>query len=231
MKERQPNDAGSRQIPEEWAAWFDGIRDVLETAYISHEEPWRQSGMSGPEDRWTSLRKPVADCIEHSGSFLDIGCANGYLLECVLKWTSERGLSVEPYGLDLSERLVGMARERLPRYAGNFYVGNAFTWAPPRRFDYVRTELVYVPSELEGEYIRFLLDNHLGESGRLLIANYSEGLEDDPARGFIRDLADRLAKLDVSPERYVDGLDPVKGRRIRVAVVKARQAEAVDCNL
>ncbi len=28
--------------------WFDNTRRVLETAYLSHEEPWRQSGMSSP---------------------------------------------------------------------------------------------------------------------------------------------------------------------------------------
>lgn len=77
--------------------WFDNVRNVLETAYVLHVEPWRQSGFSGPEDRWVSLRRPVADCIDHDGSFLDIGCANGYLIECCLKWTAERGVQIDPY--------------------------------------------------------------------------------------------------------------------------------------
>ena len=42
--------------PEELKKWFDNLRCVLEMAYLSHEEPWRQSGMSGPEERWISLR-------------------------------------------------------------------------------------------------------------------------------------------------------------------------------
>jgi SAM-dependent methyltransferase len=119
--------------------WFENVQRTLETAYLSNEEPWRQSGMSGPEERWVSLRKPVADCIDRSGSLLDIGCANGYLLECCLKWTAERGISVDPYGVDLSPRLIELARQRLPRFADHFYVGNAFEWIPPRRFDFVRT--------------------------------------------------------------------------------------------
>jgi len=69
----------------ELKSWFENMHMVLETAYLSHREPWRQSGMSGPEDRWTALRKPVADCMEYDGS-LDIGCANGYLIECCLRW-------------------------------------------------------------------------------------------------------------------------------------------------
>ena len=212
-----------RPISSELSAWFGNVRNILETAYVSHEEPWRQSGMSGPEDRWASLRKPVADCIERSGTFLDIGCANGYLIECILKWTAERGLSIEPYGLDLSEKLVNMAKERLPKYADNFFVGNSFTWLPPRRFDYVRTELVYVPLELEREYVDFLLKNHLTDEGRLLIANYAEGLELSgelfPEGYPTPFLAERLDQLGIRSERLVDGYDPIKGRRMKIAVV------------
>jgi len=212
-----------RPISSELSAWFGNVRNILETAYVSHEEPWRQSEMSGPEDRWASLRKPVADCIERSGTFLDIGCANGYLIECILKWTAERGLSIEPYGLDLSEKLVNMAKERLPKYADNFFVGNSFTWLPPRRFDYVRTELVYVPLELEREYVDFLLKNHLTDEGRLLIANYAEGLELSgelfPEGYPTPFLAERLDQLGIRSERLVDGYDPIKGRRMKIAVV------------
>lgn len=215
-----------RLIPAEYAGWFDNVRRILETAYVSHDEPWRQSGMSGPEDRWVSLRKPVADCIERSGAFLDIGCANGYLLECILNWTAERGLTIEPYGIDLSGRLIGMSKERLPHFAGNFFVGNGFTWLPPRRFDYVRTELVYVPLELEWEYVRHLLDNYLTDEGRLLIPNYAEGLELSgelfPDGYPTPYLEERLGQIGIEAERFVEGYDPVKGRRMKVAVI-ARQ--------
>ena len=213
-----------RRISPELSAWFENNRRILETSYVSHDEPWRQSGMSGPEDRWVSLRKPVADCIERSGSFLDIGCANGFLLECILKWTAERGLTIEPYGIDLSEKLVGMARERLPKYDGNFFVGNGFMWLPPRRFDYVRTELVYVPLELEREYVEFLIANYLTDGGRILIANYAEGMEIPKGELFPDGyptpfLAERLDQIGIRPERFVDGYDPIKGRRTRIAVV------------
>ncbi|MEE8413571.1 MAG: class I SAM-dependent methyltransferase, partial [Dehalococcoidales bacterium] len=134
---------------EELNSWFENIREVLETAYLAAEEPWKQSGMSGPENRWVSLRKPVADCIDKPGSFLDIGCANGYLLECCTRWTAERGIKIDPYGLDISPKLIELARRRLPQFASHFFTGNAFRWLPPRRFDFVRTELIYVPAEYE----------------------------------------------------------------------------------
>ncbi len=152
--------------------WFESVRDVLETAYMPHNEPWRQSGFSGPEEYWTAARKPIADCVEHSGTFLDIGCANGYLLESVLKWTGERRLEVVPYGLDISAKLVELARRRLPRFAGNMFVGNGWDWIAPRRFDCVRTELVYVPVELQAQYIRRLLNDLVSDDGALLIAEY-----------------------------------------------------------
>ncbi len=155
--------------------WFLTVKKTLEDAYLKHQEPWKQSGMSGPLERWTSLRKPVADCVDKSGSFLDIGCANGFLLECCLRWTGERGLVIEPFGLDLSERLIELAKMRLPGYANNFYVGNAIDWVPSRRFDFVRTELVYVPAERERDYVRFLSGHYLYPNGKLLIANYGKG--------------------------------------------------------
>lgn len=206
--------------------WFDNMRRVLETAYISHEEPWRQSGMSGPADRWASLRRPVADCIERSGSFLDIGCANGYLLECCVRWTAHRGLKVDAFGLDISEKLIALARRRLAQWADRFYVANAYLWRPPRRFDYVRTELVYVPAEHERDYVRHLLENYLNPGGTLLVANYSEDMP-DPAKGLLpgnhptRKLLDRLAELGFEPAGFKDGYDPVKGRRVRVAMLVA----------
>ena len=204
--------------------WFDNTRRVLETAYLSHEDPWRQSGMSGPADRWASLRKPVADCIDRSGSFLDIGCANGYLLECCVQWTSARGLTLDPFGLDISEKLIALARKRLPQWADRFQVGNAYEWQPPRRFDFVRTELVYVPGEHERQYVLHLLANYLNPGGKLLVANYAEDMP-NPERGLMpgnhptRKLLDRLTELGFAPVDCKDGFDPVKGRRVRVAML------------
>ena len=208
------------------ADWFENLKDTLETAYLSHAEPWRQSGMSGPEERWVSLRKPVADCVDRSGTFLDIGCANGYLLECILRWTAERGLQVNPFGLDISEKLVSLARLRLPQYESQLFVGNAFTWQPPRRFDFVRTELVYVQAEQEKPYLERLLQLFLAPGGSLLVANYMEDLP-HPEAGMLpgsfptRYIQERLAQLGYTPSGFQDGFDPIKGRKVRIAILSA----------
>jgi SAM-dependent methyltransferase len=208
--------------------WFLLLKKTLEDAYLSYEEPWRQSGMSGPEERWIALRKPIAGCIDKSGSFLDIGCANGYLLECCIKWTAERNISIEPFGLDISENILELAKRRLSQYANNFFTGNALTWLPPKRFDFVRTELVYVPAEYEKRYLEFILANHLNPGGKLLVANYGEGLTvQEIEKGIIKgshpthNIIQRLSELGFNPVQYKDGYDPIKNRRIRVAILTA----------
>ena len=171
-------------IVENLEQWFAHNRQTLETAYLADTEPWAQSGMSGPFERWMALRKPIADCIDRDGTFLDIGCANGYLLECCLAWTAERDIQIEPFGVDLSAQLVALAQDRLPAFRDHFWTANAFTWQPPRRFMFVRTELCYAPAEHERAYVLHLLKNYVEPGGRLLIANYAEG-NADPEHGML----------------------------------------------
>jgi hypothetical protein len=68
--------------------WFEERKTLLETAYLTGTQPWQQSGVGlhTPHNAydWEVLRRPIADCLATSGTFLDIGCANGYLLECLL---------------------------------------------------------------------------------------------------------------------------------------------------
>jgi SAM-dependent methyltransferase len=164
--------------PEELKQWFDKMKHELESGYLMHDEPWKQSGFSGSEKRWINCRKPVAECIDKSGSFLDIGCANGYLLECLMRWVGERGITIVPYGLDMSEKLIHLARQRLPQYVSNLFVGNAWYWKPHSRFDFVRSEMNVVPGELQREYLTRLLDEFVLPSGKLLISEYRSSRDD-----------------------------------------------------
>jgi SAM-dependent methyltransferase len=178
---------------------------LLESAYIAGKEPWQQSGFGLRSNRtyqeWEALRRPVADSIHDSGTFLDIGCANGYLLECVMRWVGERGVEIVPYGLDFSEKLVALARQRLPGYADNMAVGNAWEWVPPRRFSFARTELVYVPDKLHRAYISRLLDLYLEPGGKLLVAEYWGRVEGKPGRNVGR----YLSGMGFVPEAEVSG--------------------------
>ena len=204
--------------------WFENARDTLEARYLINTEPWRQSGMSGPEERWICLRKPVADCIDRSGPFLDIGCANGYLLECCQKWNSAKDIIIEPYGIDISSKLIELAKDRFPQHKDNFIVKNAFYWIPSKRFDFVRTELVYVPAQYEKQYSEFLLDKYINPSGKLLVANYAEE-HPHPESTIVfgshptKNILSRLVELAFEATEYKDGFDTVKNRKTRVAVL------------
>ena len=121
------------------AEWHRRIGEVITHAYLAADTPWGQSGKSGDEWSWTHGRSLICDAIHKDGSFLDVGCANGYLMESIHKWSAERGRRVEPYGLDISPELADLARSRLPAWSERVHTGNVLTWPPTQRFDFVRT--------------------------------------------------------------------------------------------
>ena len=124
--------------------------------------------------------------------------------------------------------MLELARARLPEYRDHFFPGNGFYWVPPRRFDYVRTELVYVPAEYEKQYIEHIIRNYLTPKGRLLVANYAEDYPEVEAgiqHGIqpTKRILEHLAELGFEATDYKDGHDPVKNRKVRIAVL-AREA-------
>ena len=119
--------------------------EELEEAYLRNSDPIEQSGFYGGPERWRAEREPILDAVESDGDFLDAGCANGYLLECLVAWGRERGFSLIPYGLDQGARLIELARRLRPHLADHFFVGTAWDWSPPPRFRYAYTLLDHVP--------------------------------------------------------------------------------------
>lgn len=161
---------------------------ALEAAYLAHDDPIKQSGFFGGAARWRAEREPILDAIESDGDVLDVGCANGFLLECLVAWGGERGLALTPCGLDLGPRLIACAQERLPAFAANFYIGNAWSWQPPRRFRYVYGLHDCVPADFLGEFVERLLGRVVADGGRLIVGAYgstSKGLPALDVRGFL----------------------------------------------
>ena len=78
---------------------------------------------------WRRARWHITEAIAGDGTFLDAGCVNGLLMESVAAWCAERGLAVEPYGVDISPALADLARQRLPQWAGRIWAGT--TWRTP----------------------------------------------------------------------------------------------------
>lgn len=152
--------------------WYERTRDILETAYLAAEDPQGQSGLNGDAAHWERRRRIIVEAIDRDGTLLDVGCANGLLMETVVGWAAARGFHIEPYGLDISPKLAALARKRLAAWIDRIYEGNVITWEPPRRFDYVRTELVYVPLARQPELVARLMEEVVAPGGRLVICAY-----------------------------------------------------------
>ncbi len=167
--------------------WLHGLKKDLEESYLRYKEPWKQTGFMLSEDAWEPLRRPIAECFQKSGKFLDIGCSTGFLIESLLKWTS---FDIEPWGLDLSPKLIDLAKARLPKYANNFFVGAAPYWVSPVKFDYVRTDLSYALEDAQEQFLHQVLTNYVAPEGRLLVTEYREPKE-SPKTPWLNEKLDR----------------------------------------
>jgi SAM-dependent methyltransferase len=156
--------------------WHQAMADLVVPAYLAGDNPRAQSGHSGDAERWEAARRLLLDAVDRHGSFLDIGCANGHLMECLHAWAAEDGIDLEPWGLEISEELAALARERLPQWRDRIIVGNALDWVPSRRFTHVRTNLDYVPVARRAELLQHLLDDVVEGDGRLIVGVYNEEL-------------------------------------------------------
>jgi SAM-dependent methyltransferase len=156
----------------EISEWFDSMRRDFKRWYLDSDNPWRQSGWGSTPERWRLAREVILSAVERSGTFLDIGCANGLLLECLIAWARERGIEIEPHGIDLVPDLIDLARKRLPAYASNFAAANAFTWRPKCRYDYVHLLLECAPPSWHREFLQRILESAIARGGRLIVSNY-----------------------------------------------------------
>ncbi len=93
-------------------------------------------------------------------------------MECLIKWADERGHQITPFGLDLSAKLIDLAKKRLTEHEDNFVIGCATEWVSPIKFDFVRTELSYVLIEHQEKYLNTLFSTFIKEDGKLILTEY-----------------------------------------------------------
>ncbi len=182
------------------AGWHAEIARLIVPAYLAAETPWEGSGKSGSAEGWEYARSHIAHAIDRDGSFLDIGCANGYLLECLPRWTPH---AIDRYGLDIAPELVELARDRLPELADRLWAGNALEWDPPHRFTYARTGLEYVPRHRRRE----LVERLLGWCDRLVIGVFNEEAHARPTEELLRSWGHAIAGRSERANRNKPGID------------------------
>jgi SAM-dependent methyltransferase len=180
--------------------WHRSWREIVTPAYLAAETPWGQSGKTGTSGDWEWSRSHVADAIDRDGSFLDVGCANGYLMECLPRWAAH---GVEPHGLEISPELAALARSRLPAWSDRIHVGNALTWEPPHGFTFVRTGLDYVPARRRGE----LVERLLGYCERLVIGVFNEHESEQTTENVLESWGFRATGRSVRANRHKPGME------------------------
>ena len=166
--------------------WFAAMSEMVTQPYLDADTPWAGSGKSGTHSDWEYSRSHIAHAIDGPGKFLDVGCANGYMLESLPRWTTH---PLDLYGLDISPRLVDAARGRLPQIAGQIEVGNALSWQSAVHFDYISTNLDYVPRDRKRE----LIENLLAQTRRLIVGVFNEQIEERPTEEMVRAWGFRIA--------------------------------------
>ena len=147
------------------AGWHAAVTELVVPAYLAAETVVGGSGSSRDGAGWEYARSLLAGAAAPGQTFLDIGCANGLLMESMARWAG-----IEPYGLEISRELAELARRRLPQWVDRIWVGNAISWQPLHRFDVVRTGVDYVPIPRRKQLVEHLLSY----SGRLVIGVFNE---------------------------------------------------------
>jgi SAM-dependent methyltransferase len=157
------------------AQWFERYTHFFTAAYLAADDPRAQSGHDGDEARYRYGRMMILEAIHKSGTFLDVGCANGYLIESLDRWLSGSSLTLEFFGLDISEGLLNLAKQRLPHWRDRFFLGNALSWKPPQRYDFVYLcGLELVPLQRQQELLTRLLHEFVATDGCLIFGPVSE---------------------------------------------------------
>jgi SAM-dependent methyltransferase len=138
---------------------------------VEHGGNWSH----GSFQNFTAARKFIADTIPKSGTILDIGCANGFMLRCFQEWVPPQ-CKLVPYGVDINPNCISESRKIYPDLPHNFVVQNVrdyFRKGPPKGFpqtyDYIYFSLLGLNDK--PEFINQLL-MRVKPGGRLILGFY-----------------------------------------------------------
>ena len=90
------------KIKENWHSWTPELAKIFLR--------------SGPEGKTHPSRTKILDLLQGLSSVLDVGCGNGVMFEMI----RERRLDLDYLGIDVTEKLLNMARELFPADAHRF---------------------------------------------------------------------------------------------------------------
>ena len=156
-------------------AWDARTRSLLEQAYVQGGDGPRGSGSGNASvGDWRAKRQHLTMPMDRDGSWLDVGCANAFLMASLPSWCAERGVIIDPFGLELLPEVADLARTLHPELAERIWTGSVMRWTPPRRFTYVTALEDQVPPTRLGGLVRRLLEEFVEPGGRLVISAYTD---------------------------------------------------------
>ena len=159
--------------------YFDLTCKELTDYYLSRVRPQEQSGHHGSDAWYRSVRMMILEALERDGRFIDVGSANGFLIESLAGWAAGLGLNVEFHGVELSVGLHCLSLQRLPGWEDRLFNANAYYWKPGAKYDYVYTMILPdIPEDYQEPFLRHLYHEYLSDGGRLLLGPWNgHGLE------------------------------------------------------
>ena len=147
----------------------------------------------------------ILEAVYHEGTFIDIGAANGHLIETLDAWMRCTGVQVEFYGLEISQSLYDLARKRMPSFESRLFLGNALDWNPPFQFDYVYSMILPdIPDELKNRFLANLYNNILKPGGRMILGPWNNP-----------ELERVLAQAGYTPDGYCEKTVPGNMQEIK----------------
>jgi hypothetical protein len=170
-------------------AWNERTQALLEGSYLRARTGPGGSGCGHDEVGWERRRRPLVDAFDRSGAWLDVGCANGHLLETLPTWVGERGFTIEPSGLELIPSVADLARRRLPDLAERIFTGDVTEWDPSRRWMFVTALTDAVPPSGLADLVLRLIDRFAEPGGRVIVSSYGSSRRREPAE----EVSERLA--------------------------------------
>lgn len=142
----------------------------------------------GSYEQWKLARDCFVPYVRDANDVLDIGCANGFLLQSLMDWG---GRTFTPWGIDIRETSIDAARAMFPDHADNFVVADMTTLAWTER----RVDVVLAPFFEYPEYmgaVATYLEKH--PSSSVVFSVYDDEME--RFDGMVTTCRDRFAVVD-----------------------------------
>lgn len=166
------------------------------TDYVDKND-LRETGFGGTEEEWRFCREIITQAIDKSGTFLDLGCANGRLVFDLQKWMQEKGVNLDIFGVDFVPELIDKAQKRFPNATDHFQTADVTEYTPNRQYDYIRTELGYFPGDKVKENLQRYL-TMVKTGGKLIVTKY----DDDTGEEF-KKFASVMTELGIGTPTFI----------------------------